>query len=459
MPPPEDASNEDKKPSAPPALLLKALPPHDGAPKKRQKLSKEARRQRRRKEEKNPNFMDWYNKKKERQRKQYYEFSRTRKLAALFEEMKHAAAKGEGESYNVHLNSVKRCVQDMIKDKMFIPPAPDMATSDALEPEDAPSDAMAYAPPVPDKATSDALVPSTLSDSLVCPVDEPVDLCDSNDSIINLCDSDDEISNESIEMGIITWTSDLGSFAQNKDQALKTLLETPRREVRQFIRGDDNDILVKIGLGEKGRAIELKRRSMKTLRKGKWLDDDIINSYIVCLQRRDMDMCDGDSERKPSYFFNTHFYSKLTNPEFTYNDIKKWGEKCNGSNIFDLKYLVVPINIGNRHWTCAIVFMEKRKIVYYDSLPTGDQDELMKPILEYLSYECQDKLGRDFDASQWTLESGNTPQQKNNCDCGVFVCMIIDFITRELPLCFTQRHISHCRDRIAHCIVRGCYSC
>lgn len=440
---------------------MNKAPPQDGAPKKRQKLSKEARRQQRRKDEKDPNFMRWYAKKKEHQRQ-------TRKLAKLIENIKHTAAKGEGEPYHVYLEGVKRCIRDMIKD----------------------GGAMADAPPAPDKASS-ALVPdeapSTLSDALVClstgtpkassdineetknspvhedrkqPDDEPVDLCDSNDSIINLCDSDDETSTESIEMGIITWTSDLGSVAQNKEQALKTLLETPSGIVRDFIKGDDNDILVTVGLGEKGRAIELKRRSMKTLRKRKWLDDDIINSYIVCLQRRDMDMCDGDSERKPSHFFNTHFYSKLTNPEFTYSDIKKWGEKCKGSNIFGLKYLVVPINIGNRHWTCAIVFMEEHKIVYYDSLPTGDHgNELMKPIIEYLRDECQDKLGRDFDASQWTLESGNTPQQTNTSDCGVFVCMIMDFITRELPLCFTQSHIRCCRDRIAHCIVRGCYSC
>ncbi len=41
-------------------------------------------------------------------------------------------------------------------------------------------------------------------------------------------------------------------------------------------------------------------------------------------------------------------------------------------DIFSLKYIFCPININNSHWTLAVIFMEAKKIQYYDSCGKTD---------------------------------------------------------------------------------------
>jgi hypothetical protein len=40
-------------------------------------------------------------------------------------------------------------------------------------------------------------------------------------------------------------------------------------------------------------------------------------------------------------------------------------------------------------------------------------------------------------------------------DCGVFTCMFADFLFRNLPLVFTQDHMTMCRTKIALMILNG----
>jgi sentrin-specific protease 1 len=63
------------------------------------------------------------------------------------------------------------------------------------------------------------------------------------------------------------------------------------------------------------------------------------------------------------------------NERGTYNfaNVARWSKKVPGGNIFNLRYLLIPINISDLHWTLAVVFMEDRCIQYYDSLPDGKE--------------------------------------------------------------------------------------
>ena len=55
----------------------------------------------------------------------------------------------------------------------------------------------------------------------------------------------------------------------------------------------------------------------------------------------------------------------------------------------------------------------------------------------------------------WVLETSVAPKQTNTVDCGVFVSMIADFLSRDLPLNFGEEHMTHCRKRIALSLLRG----
>jgi Ulp1 family protease len=58
--------------------------------------------------------------------------------------------------------------------------------------------------------------------------------------------------------------------------------------------------------------------------------------------------------------------------------------KLSGEDIFNLKNIFVPINKNNVHWTCIVIFMEEKRIQYYDSNKVGSGEGCLKNILQYL---------------------------------------------------------------------------
>ena len=108
------------------------------------------------------------------------------------------------------------------------------------------------------------------------------------------------------------------------------------------------------------------------------------------------------------------------NERGTYNfaAVTRWLKKVPGQNIFNLRYLLFPINISNVHWTLAVVFMEDRCIPYYDSLPDDKpfHMEMRNGILQYLKDEYKAVIdGNELQLSAWaTLDcSSVTPPQMN----------------------------------------------
>ena len=264
--------------------------------------------------------------------------------------------------------------------------------------------------------------------------------------------------NRDIDDGIIMYDKDAGchskkfslykgmnSFSETLDEALNNISSTPSGVINSYISGHKEDIVAK------SKNDTVSRSSMMTLHHGTWLNDEVINFFLRnCLAKRDEAICAQDCSRRHSHFFNTFFMTNLLHRgEYNYENVKSWGSKVHGGDIFELKYIVCPINIGNMHWTCAIVFMEEKRIQYYDSCGET-QIKWLHVLLLYLKDEYRGKNGRELDLSQWTLVGckKDTPRQDNGVDCGVFMCMFADFVSRDLPLTFGQDHIHHCRDRM-----------
>ncbi|KAL3802433.1 hypothetical protein ACHAW5_001154 [Stephanodiscus triporus] len=68
-------------------------------------------------------------------------------------------------------------------------------------------------------------------------------------------------------------------------------------------------------------------------------------------------------------------WSTLSDPnehgKFNFAAVARLSKMVPGGNIFNLRYLLFPINISDMHWILAVVFMEDRCIQYYDWLPDG----------------------------------------------------------------------------------------
>lgn len=164
-----------------------------------------------------------------------------------------------------------------------------------------------------------------------------------------------------------------------------------------------------------------------------------------------------------SFFVQTLFDDKNNDErlrgKYNYKNVKRWGRKVPGKDIFNLKYIICPVNEGNVHWVSAVIFMEEKKIQWFDSMGGTDMYRL-NGLLRYLKDEwnAKKKGQGEFNEDEWELVrcTADTPRQANGYDCGVFTCMICDFISKDQPLLFNQNHINQCRDRIALSIMKNC---
>jgi sentrin-specific protease 1 len=171
-------------------------------------------------------------------------------------------------------------------------------------------------------------------------------------------------------------------------------------------------------------ADSVQRGSMQSLRPGQWLNDEVINYFLKnCLARRDEMLCAREPGRRRSHFFNsffvqTMFDEKNNDPRlrgrYNYKNVRRWSKKVPGKDIFKLKYILCPINLDNMHWTSAVIFMEDKRIQYYDSMGGTDRAKL-EGLLEYVKDEYRAKNGKDMDTSEWELVScrRDTPRQRN----------------------------------------------
>ena len=128
------------------------------------------------------------------------------------------------------------------------------------------------------------------------------------------------------------------------------------------------------------------------------------------------------AEAFSSFFMRTLFGQESSDPNErgTYNfaAVARWSKLVPGGNIFNLRYLLIPINISDLHWTLAVVFMEDRCIRYYDSLPDGSlfHTKMRDGVLQYLKDEYKAVTdGNELNVGEWeTLDcTCITPRQMN----------------------------------------------
>jgi len=247
----------------------------------------------------------------------------------------------------------------------------------------------------------------------------------------------------------------LARLAEERAKALRPLTADETEKVHCILRdrGNPDEILA---TSDTDFVI---RKSIQTLNPGHWLNDEVIHYFLLMLSRRDEKLCEKEKGRRRSHFFKSFFITKLLDEAggYRYQNVKRWSKKIPGKDIFALDKIIYPVNMSGVHWTCVVIFMKLKRIQFFDSMGSSGRSYL-QGLLQYLEDEHKDKKKSQLDTSDWELvpcDSDSCPQQNNGFDCGVFTCMFADFISRDLPLTFTQRDITRCRDRIALSILNG----
>ncbi|XP_070766894.1 sentrin-specific protease 1 [Enoplosus armatus] len=217
------------------------------------------------------------------------------------------------------------------------------------------------------------------------------------------------------------------------------LTEEMEADVNRVLRGGSSHEVLSEGFG-----LSLTRKDLQTLNNLNWLNDEVINFYMNLLVERSK-----DPNRPSVNTFNTFFYPKLRSSG--YSAVRRWTKKM---DIFSKDILLVPVHLGV-HWCLSVVDFRKKAILYFDSMG-GNNDEACRILFEYLQQESKDKKGKEMDTSGWTLHSKKRheiPQQMNGSDCGMFTCKYADYITKDKPILFTQKHMPYFRRRMVWEIV------
>jgi hypothetical protein len=237
---------------------------------------------------------------------------------------------------------------------------------------------------------------------------------------------------------------------------LHPIHESEYKRVSEIMKGRDNDNVLKTMF-----SIDITRHKFKCLHTSAWLNDEIINFYLQILKQRDTELCQLHSDRKPSYFFSSYFMAKLLEGGcYSYKRVKRWAK---GVDMFAQDKIFVPINIQNNHWVLVVVYMQEKKIVYYDSFKSSNT-RYVNVILQWLQDSFREKKNGILDIQEWkriyeTNQNGEQicgqPRQKNGRDCGVFVIMACDYLSDNLPLWYNRKIIPQWRYNIGAAVLRG----
>ncbi|CAM9846570.1 unnamed protein product [Ascophyllum nodosum] len=195
---------------------------------------------------------------------------------------------------------------------------------------------------------------------------------------------------------------------------------------------------------------KLTRKDLICLHPLTWLNDEVVNMYMLLLGERDKKLCEQDPSRRRSHFFSSFFITKLKeNGGYHYAGVRRWSRKI---KVFELDKIFFPVNVSNMHWCMAVIYVQQKRIHYYDSMG-GTGKTVMKCLLMWLEDEDDDK-NKDkatFEPEDWTMvgtDIDTTPQQENGSDCGVFACSFASYASEDLPFEFSQADINQMRRRI-----------
>ena len=116
------------------------------------------------------------------------------------------------------------------------------------------------------------------------------------------------------------------------------------------------------------------------------------------------------------------------------------------------------------HWVLVTVNIQKKRINYLDSLVSSTKadayyTDFTTRIRNYLKQEWEEnKIEGPWVDKDWITKFPKkvTPQQKNNSDCGVYVCMFMDYYLEGKRLSFTEDNIAEARVKMLYYFLQCC---
>lgn len=158
---------------------------------------------------------------------------------------------------------------------------------------------------------------------------------------------------------------------------------------------------------------KLSGRDIHRLQKGEWLNDELINYYLMMLRERSYHpekLSKRPHTKAPKkalpklHAFNTFFYSLLSTRG--YSGVRRWTKKAK-VNLFEVDRVLIPINKGGFHWILCVVNVTERRIEYYDSMGREGESSENRPVLQtvrsYMVEEAKAQNRSSDEVANWSF--------------------------------------------------------
>ncbi|KAJ7561095.1 hypothetical protein O6H91_03G013800 [Diphasiastrum complanatum] len=207
------------------------------------------------------------------------------------------------------------------------------------------------------------------------------------------------------------------------------------------------------------------------LLQGQWLNSDIVNTYFSLLKLR----CDRprnclqtgcgnlkfdptSSGHHPSclnaHFFTSFWYTKYI--KSGYYGVRRWTRDI---DVRTYDCLFFPVNLNNLHWVLVVVYIASGVVEFYDSLSSTSFKSVTTTVIKYMDEEALENNWSSSNFKNWKpVDVGNAiPRQVDSNNCGVYMCVYADLLSRGLrpPFSFSSKDISSIRLGMAADFLKG----
>lgn len=193
-------------------------------------------------------------------------------------------------------------------------------------------------------------------------------------------------------------------------------------------------------------GMKITRNDLRLLLPGNWLNDEIINFYMSLLQQRnEKEVLESNNKIPRCLFLSSFFYCKLlSRGQYDYAAVKRWTRNI---DVFNYDKIIIPLNIKNCHWILAVIDIQGKRFICYDSIGGSHVDKL-RALEQWLRDEHSAKLGFKLETSSYSFEQPPVPRQSNTDDCGVFCCQFARYTSSNWEISFTSKDMNYFRLRM-----------
>ena len=195
--------------------------------------------------------------------------------------------------------------------------------------------------------------------------------------------------------------------------------------------------------------------ALRKLRGSQWLSGSLVSFYGTLVVKRN----ESAGPALPRVqLLTTYRTARMAHGRY---EVGPWGPE----NIFEHDLVLCPFNVGPKgprmvgdHWILMVIEIKSRTIHCYDSMSGVPPEPTRRPTREcfdaLLNFVHDQHLKHKLPVREFACQDHrDIPFQVGTNDCGVFVCVFMEHLSRGAPLLFTQENIRYWRDRISYELV------